>query len=447
MFSKFSDRDEFSRHKIAINLIKIFKSQDKISPIALDGPWGSGKSEFCRKLSNLINETEADMKCITIDCFKYDHIDDPLTLIISSVFPLIDNPSKKKKLISKAIPVVKTLGKVSAKAAVSWALKQSSDDISEDISKVISKESESIINSAVKKVFKQFEDIEKDLNSFKEALHKATESKTLVLIIDELDRCRPNFALEMLEKIKHVFDVDGIRFVLSTNITHLHAMIQKQYGQTIDAENYLSKFYSFKVRLPDYYNKHRDDNEPTSVIALKNLLSSDTSLQHLSDSNSNHYIVLQHLFDRDSRSIRDSEQYIQNLRLLNLLGGYTTNTPWVTTLSVVVIAYFYTFNRNFYEKILSNKISLEDLNTSFKMTPGNLASRQDHTNHLSYLYAAYLLDLQEKTGKKILEDQITAEWADTLSKFFTSSGQMYGIGRGNRIGYFRSIAQKMSLSE
>ncbi len=72
----------------------------------------------------------------------------------------------------------------------------------------------------------------------------------LTIIVDELDRCRPSFALELLERIKHLFDVDNLVFVLLVNRDQIESYIKTVYG-TFDAEAYLLKFGSIFVDLPN----------------------------------------------------------------------------------------------------------------------------------------------------------------------------------------------------
>lgn len=73
----------------------------------------------------------------------------------------------------------------------------------------------------------------------------------LVIFIDELDRCRPSFAIEMLERIKHYFDDDRIIIIASVNRGQLIHSISKCYGQNFDSTGYLDKFFDRNVYLPE----------------------------------------------------------------------------------------------------------------------------------------------------------------------------------------------------
>jgi len=68
----FDKRDEFNRKEIAEKLIKVISSEINVSPIVIiDGKWGTGKTEFCKKLVYLANSTDEKNNYIYVDCFKY----------------------------------------------------------------------------------------------------------------------------------------------------------------------------------------------------------------------------------------------------------------------------------------------------------------------------------------------------------------------------------------
>jgi hypothetical protein len=98
---------------------------------------------------------------------------------------------------------------------------------------------------------------EKDaLIAFKRSLAKlativrAEQSFPLAILVDELDRCRPDFALGLLERIKHLFDVEGVAFVLFVNRGQIETYIRTVYGAEVDAAAYLLKFGNVFVDLP-----------------------------------------------------------------------------------------------------------------------------------------------------------------------------------------------------
>ena len=83
--------------------------------------------------------------------------------------------------------------------------------------------------------------------------------KPIVFIIDELDRCKPDFALELLEQVKHLFSVKGITFLLVTNREQLEESIKSKYGQGINPTNYLHKFINIWLTMPRASDEYNDN--------------------------------------------------------------------------------------------------------------------------------------------------------------------------------------------
>lgn len=78
----------------------------------------------------------------------------------------------------------------------------------------------------------------------------AERGNRLVIFIDELDRCKPTFAIQLLERIKHYFSNDQITFVFSVNTTELQHTIKQYYGTDFNATRYLDRFFDFRIDLP-----------------------------------------------------------------------------------------------------------------------------------------------------------------------------------------------------
>jgi len=90
------------------------------------------------------------------------------------------------------------------------------------------------------------------LLSAKEKLHKSLNGASdlpVVIIVDELDRCRPDFAIKFLERIKHFFNVDGICFLIATDYENLPNAVESVYGSNVKGELYLRKFFDYEFNL------------------------------------------------------------------------------------------------------------------------------------------------------------------------------------------------------
>ncbi|EAP7680308.1 NTPase, partial [Salmonella enterica] len=102
----FTERDEFQRRNIAENIIKLLKPEADISPLVIDGAWGTGKSEFSIKLKNLIIEQETESKVVYIDAFKGDHAESPLLLITSAIASILPE-EEKQNFIKRSLPAIR----------------------------------------------------------------------------------------------------------------------------------------------------------------------------------------------------------------------------------------------------------------------------------------------------------------------------------------------------
>ena len=97
--------------------------------------------------------------------------------------------------------------------------------------------------------FKKQDEIRTLINSFCDGLLPERGNR-LVIFIDELDRCKPTYAIKLLERIKHYFNQEQITFVFSTNIQELNKTICSYYGQGFSADRYLDRFFNLRLQLP-----------------------------------------------------------------------------------------------------------------------------------------------------------------------------------------------------
>lgn len=83
--------------------------------------------------------------------------------------------------------------------------------------------------------------IHEQISEFFSSLLKERGNR-LVILIDELDRCKPSYAACLLERIKHFFNNDSVTFVFSVNLSELQHTIKQHYGRDFDAYRYLGRF-------------------------------------------------------------------------------------------------------------------------------------------------------------------------------------------------------------
>lgn len=251
----FDKEDEYQRKPVAEKVIRLLTSDIDVSPMVIDGGWGAGKTRFCSKLITLFRESHANYRIIYVDAFRADHADEPLLTLLAAVLEHLPE-TEQAPIIVKAVPAVRFFGKVALKATSGWLLKQSGDDVADGWEKAVARSSEQAIDHAVESLLKDHIESGKHIETLRQALSDLADENPIVIFVDELDRCRPDFAVNMLESIKHVFDVRGVQFVLITNTDQLRASINHRYGAAVDAQRYLDKFVGFSFVLPETVGPH-----------------------------------------------------------------------------------------------------------------------------------------------------------------------------------------------
>ncbi len=252
----------------------------------LEAEWGFGKTFFMTHLAEEIEQRNHPV--IYIDAWKNDFSEDPYTNVIAEIEAyfqkFVDQEKSNAGNIAKAYDAVKkNAGKIfwiglkgGLKRGSRWLIAEGADEIievvdkhvietgdsgksvSDEIEKQAIKVTDKIIDAFAQKRIDEFQEAKISLERFREslsALLKAVEETTatslpLFVLIDELDRCRPTYAITMLERIKHLFDVDNVVFLLSTDTTQLAHSINGVYGQSFDSKRYLRRFFSRTYLLP-----------------------------------------------------------------------------------------------------------------------------------------------------------------------------------------------------
>lgn len=257
------ERDLFGRAPIGAGLKRLVENVDQPLVLALDGDWGSGKTTFLRFWAGELRKS--DIPVIYFDAFENDHADDPFLALAGEVFELADaasgpNARIAKSFASKAAGAGKVLlrssFKLGVKAATMGVLNAADLD---EVAKEIADEASSAFDENIGEMITKRRADKAILDEFRSALSELPQklspqasqepSKPLVFIIDELDRCRPVFALALLERIKHFFSVDNVHFILGMNSSQLENSVKAVYGQGIDARQYLQKFIHLNWQL------------------------------------------------------------------------------------------------------------------------------------------------------------------------------------------------------
>lgn len=248
--------DLFGRRDLANRLTGLIERLREGCVLAINAPWGEGKTWFAR---NWQTDLRAQgFGAVLIDVFKHDYVDDPFLMLCSEVLSEISEEDDARGKVAEAgRRVAKALLPAAAKALVNLTgrVLLGSADLADDLKKAGEEFDKGLGDAVEKHLAKRLDDFEADrrsVDAFASTLreHAANRDKPLVVLLDELDRCRPDFAIKTIERIKHFFDVPGIVFVLLVNRPQVEAYVRGVYGDEVDATTYLGKFVQFWLSLP-----------------------------------------------------------------------------------------------------------------------------------------------------------------------------------------------------
>jgi len=296
----FSDCAYGDRDKLALSFTRYLNSRntDKGAYVTnLNGAWGTGKTFFvdnwCEKLK------EKKVLAIKIDAWESDYLKDPLAILVAELLEQVKDQSGLTDFAEKEVQVIKYGLRLIKNAAPTilmalgkhflgddWQdilqelganLKDQTNESTEPDSKKLgdfgkeifathTKHKEFVVE--FKKSFIQLLNISNEALASKSDNNDANIDKIKTYIfIDELDRCRPTYAIEMLETVKHLFNIPNLVFVLSTDTAQLEHSIKAVYGEGFDAREYLSRFFEQRLLLPapDHFTFLKSKNSFASL--------------------------------------------------------------------------------------------------------------------------------------------------------------------------------------
>lgn len=234
--------------------------------IALDSPWGTGKTRFVKMLRNYLEDRtseaeknrpigkedeplppgeNAKFNVVYYNSWETDYWNDALEPLICSimdsrVLEVEGAEDDNNKIRDVILRILKGMGV----ALVKLALGDPAGSVFQGAIDGLSEIPDDPLAE-----YKERMGLYSD---FRETLRSAIKrtNKKLVIIIDELDRCRPTFAIQTLELAKHLFAVPGLIFIFSLDIKQLGYSVGTVYSTEMDSIGYLRRFFDYLIRMP-----------------------------------------------------------------------------------------------------------------------------------------------------------------------------------------------------
>lgn len=248
--------DQIGRNTDIHAFVDILNSLEDSCSIALNGVWGSGKTFFVKQAKMILescspieskSEYSEEVKtvwknyhsgkepefqaqlCVYYDAWENDNDGDPILSLVYSILQQVNEETpfpKDNKIFEKVAALADC---ITGKSTTAVLESMKSDSILDDLRK----------SKSVHSTIAEFLD------------HLLDErANRLIVIVDELDRCKPDYAVRVLEKIKHYFDNERITFVFAVNVQELQHTISSYYGSNFDSCRYLDRFFDLRIALP-----------------------------------------------------------------------------------------------------------------------------------------------------------------------------------------------------
>lgn len=248
----FTGHDQLDRKKTGQQLSALVEGVDDPLVIAVDGGWGSGKTVFLQCWAGAHqNEFEYTGTTVYLDAFQTDFYDDPLFAVVEAIAERFERDDKSPGILDKAKSAAVWLARPAARmllAALTSGASEMVGAVGDGVLKRLEEEGIDAIaafNKASQARKEALEDLRVSLNTL-----TRDGTQKLIIIVDELDRCRPDYAIAMLEIIKHLFRQRGVHFVLGVNLRELSNTVTVRYGSSNDKTKYLEKFIDVSLQLP-----------------------------------------------------------------------------------------------------------------------------------------------------------------------------------------------------
>ncbi len=234
--------DALDRSEMANALTNLVTKEPNPLVISLSGNWGSGKTFFLRRWQADLESR--GVKAIYFNAWEDDFCDDPLVAIIGQLSEELYGTGYKRIMARLRKSTKSLLGQTGMDAVKRFT--------GFPLDKIVGVLKGDVLGSYSKQR-KTKNDLKGSLLELSQKVAEETGCP-LVFVIDELDRCRPTFAIELLERAKHVFNIPNMVFVFGINRDELCSSIEQIYGK-IKSDVYLRRFFDLEFELPESNSK------------------------------------------------------------------------------------------------------------------------------------------------------------------------------------------------
>ena len=308
---------------------------------------------LCRFLEN------DGVPVVSFNAWESDYVSDPFTVIATELTDSLgkradDSDAETRDRIAAGVERAKAVMKTRWPAMLR-ALLAGVPVAGKALGEVVDGMADSYVDERVS----AYRDARQSVEAFRGALQEMAQSVSadpkhplLVVAIDELDRCRPSYAVELLEVAKHLFSVDGVVFVVAVNRAELAHSIQALYGPAFDARGYLGRFFDVDFRLPDP-DRSRFIKETIAAVGIRAYLDR-TPDRGGSSELSTLESMLEFFFGESVVSLRTAARAIHHLGMVYAALADKRLVLGTTTAALVIVR---TLDRDLYYRFVGGRAS------------------------------------------------------------------------------------------
>ncbi|MCC5995947.1 MAG: hypothetical protein JJU18_06205 [Oceanicaulis sp.] len=394
----FKTFDLFNRRALADTICNSFAHFDDNRVVLVNGAWGSGKTYFIKQFEN--HSQDCGFYPIYFDAHEYDYTKDALGSILSEFAnhanQLIDDVDAISILADSAGRValagLRGLAMGVAEVATAGVASQVKGRVETALSTP-----ERLSSAVVNRVLDTRDAMSCLRDSITDIASRIsrTSKKEPLIIIDEIDRCRPDFALEVIEIVKHIFPTSGVRFIISADLENLKSIVNVYYASNFDSNNYLMKFYNVRFDVSEYKSRNKH------ILDAYGEYHERECLQPLTESLTSACAILKISAKKNGFTIRQMQRCYQYLALsyCQLKDGSFDAAPPFVFISLALAS-----GGNIPTKIRNNQLIMKDVTNLLGIDEGD----ESGASRFILSYFEYIFNMETK-------DEWS--WASILSRY------------------------------
>lgn len=401
----FGGDDPFNRIGTGRSLSELVERIEDPLVIALDGGWGSGKTWFLRRWVGAHGrENGGRATTVYFDAFAHDFMDDPLIALTGVIGDRLPGRAEGRvwaRVKTAAAKLAKPVARIGLALATGGATEIAGPIVDAAV-EATSKE----LEVAAEAFWSRENGKRAAMQQLRSALveltmapaGKDTQPTPLVVVVDELDRCRPDYALALLETIKHFFSVPNVHFILGVNLAALGHSVRVRYGSAFEAERYLRRFISISMRLPDQLNDH---SATRLVTAYFNAAASAMGIHtNAVESFERHIKLMTRLH---SPTMRDVNHILSSLALTNpeIYSRYYWGWQEIATSMIL----FKTMAPALEREALTGDLELRSVLEFYSISPAILSEIGEQSHNSTAKYISDLWEFVTSNGARPVDTQ------------------------------------------